>query len=67
MCHDFFKMAPKIKVQTFFLIFWRSCCCLVLFGKIWAKMVLEVCFDLKKCAQHEKKCSCFFGVFFRHV
>jgi len=30
------------------------------FGGIWAKMVLEVCFDLKKCAQHDKKCSRFF-------
>jgi len=39
MCFDFTKMAPEMKVQTFFFIFWRSCF-LVFSGKlgeIWAK------------------------------
>jgi len=31
MCFDFTKMAPKIKVQTFF---WRSCFYLVFFGQV---------------------------------
>jgi len=66
-CFDFTQMVSKIKVQTFSFgghVF------IVLFGQvrrnlgirasleeIWEKMVLEVCFDFKKCAQHKKKCS----------
>ena len=33
MCFDFSKMAPKIRVQTFFF-FWRSCLYFVLFGQV---------------------------------
>ena len=48
MCFDFVKMAPKIKVQTFLfgvhvLLFVSG-----KLGEIWAKMVLEVCFDFKR-------------------
>jgi len=63
MCFDWTNTAPKFKVQTFFLevrFLFRSFL-LGKLGKIWAKMVLQVCLYLKKCAQHEKKCSHFFG------
>jgi len=30
-------------------------------GEIWAKMVLGMLLNLRKCAQHEQKCSRFFG------
>ena len=70
----FTKMAPKTKAQTYFS---GSYFCQVHFGKlgeIWTKIVLEVCFDFKKCAQHEKICSrffwkwvSFFGSFFGQV
>jgi len=51
MWFEFTTMAPKIKVQTFFiysLFFWRSCFMGKLgevwarLGEIWAKMVVEV-------------------------
>jgi len=69
MCFAFTEMAPKIKVQTFFFFF-RGLFIVWLFsgkleevwaslGKIWAKWFLK-CFDLKKCAQREMKCSRFF-------
>jgi len=64
-------MAPPIKVQIFIYFLLRGHVFVSFFsgklgemwaslGEIWAKMVLEVCFDFKKCAQHEKKCSRFF-------
>ena len=65
VCFDFTKMAPKIKVQTFFsfgghvfILFFSG-----KLGEIWASstMVLELCFDLNKCTQHEKICSGFSG------
>ena len=64
MCFDFTNMAPKIKVQTFFsfgghvfILFFSG-----KLGEIWASstIVLELCYDLKKFTQHEKKCSDFF-------
>ena len=64
MCFEFTTMAPKIKVQTCFSFGGHA---LILFfsgklGEIWASstMVLELCFHLNKCTQHEKKCSGFF-------
>jgi len=40
MCVDFAKMAPKMKVKTFFyfLFFWRSCFNLVAFGQVWRNL-----------------------------
>jgi len=67
-------------VQTFFY-FWKSCFYLVLFGEgaswqVWGKFGQKwclKCIDLKKCAQHEMKCSrlflevIFFRIFFGQV
>ena len=55
MCFDFTNIAPKIKVQTFFS-----------FGGhvfIWFFSGKLKCFDFKKCAKHEKKCSLFLELF----
>ena len=63
MWFEFAKIAPKTIGQTFF---WKSCF-LGKLGEIWAslgeigqKLCLK-CLDLKKCTQHEMKCSRFFG------
>ena len=62
------KWHPKSKCTLF--LFWRSCFFSPFrasqgkFGQVWGKFRQKwclKCFDLKKCAQHEKKCSRFFG------
>jgi len=34
MCFDFIKMAPNIKVETFFVFFWKSYFYLAVFGQV---------------------------------
>jgi len=71
MYFDFTKMAPKIKMQTSFFVvffcFWGSCFYLIRLGQVWGKFGQKWCLkyiDLKKCAQHKKKCSRIFGGYF---
>jgi len=53
MCPDLIKMAPKSKLRTFFLfldvmfffLFGQVRENLSKFWRIWAKMVLDICFD----------------------
>jgi len=47
-------MAPKMKAQTSCLFSFSS------FRKIWAKLVLEVCFDLKNAPNMKRNAVVFF-------
>ena len=66
----FYKMGTHNQsADVFFFCFLRSCFYLVLLGQVrenLGKWCLKR-FDLKKCAQHEKKCSRFFeAIFFEY-
>jgi len=68
-------MTPKIKVQTFFLFSLEIMFLYSSFRASWGNLGEVRAKTLKKCAQHEMKCSrfsfflevIFFGVFFGHV
>jgi len=63
MCFEFTKMEPKIKVHLFFggrVLFGQVRGNLGTFGRIWAKMVLEVCCGLKNAPYMRRNAVVFF-------